>query len=114
MNLNLQDSEPLPPENQLKTGAGILLGLLLTFGLHMIHVCIYFLLPLKGKAELIPLFFGFTQLLYMLPVIVYFQRRDNRGMMIGLIISASITFVLGLPLASFGVLCATEAAPNFH
>ncbi len=111
MSLNLQDSEPPPQPGKYTTGVGIFLGLLLTLGLHLLQLA---LIPLAYTNERIfnekiflPFyFFGFTQLLYMLPVIFHFQRRNERGLMIGLIIGASLTFILGLPVAGFGYFCA--------
>jgi Na+/proline symporter len=116
MNLNLQDSEPPPPQSQFSTGLGIFLGLLLTLALHVLQ-----LLPVpllfatsSNKVALIFFFFGFTQLLYMIPAILYFRRRGERGLIIGLIIGASLTFVLGLPVAGMGYICATESMKGFH
>lgn len=87
-------------------GLDIFLGLLLTLVLHMSQLALFpfivwFLsLPtlLQGRLGVISLF-GFAQLLYMIPAILYFRRRGYRGMMIGLIIGASLTFLIGLPFA---------------
>jgi hypothetical protein len=37
---------------------------------------------------------------------IYLARRDNhRGVMIGLVIGGSLTFLLGLPLAGIAFIC---------
>ena len=92
------------PQKSSVKGTHILLGLLLTLGLHFGHV-----LVLSAVAQIIRgnqlwyFYFGFTQLLYMLPAI--FLSRPRRGQMIGLIIGAAVTFMLGLPLAAIAIIC---------
>jgi Na+/proline symporter len=108
MSLHPQNSDPSLPGNKTSTGAGILGGLLLTLGFHFIHVLCISPFLRNEKAVLLFWFFGFTQLLYMIPAIVYFRRCNERGMMIGLMIGASLTFVLGLPFAQTGYWCATR------
>lgn len=98
------------------SGFRVLLGLLLTLLLHCFQ-----LFPFgwgavidSNKLLVVGLFFGFTQFFYMLPAIILFKRRNDRSLVIGLIIGASLTFLVGLPFAGLGYLCATEPAPNFH
>jgi Na+/proline symporter len=103
--LNLQDSEPPEPEESLRIAAGVIQGLLITLVLHLLQVLPFSLIPLSGKAAALPGFFGFIQLAYMIPVIRYFQKQNDQGIVIGLIIGASLTFILGIPVAIF---CASE------
>jgi hypothetical protein len=116
MNLNLQDSAPPPQQGSYSTGVGIFLGLLLTIALHFLQLLFIPLVMTRAGDKFFPIFFffGFTQLLYMIPAIRYFRRRDERGLMIGLIIGASLTFILGLPFAGIGYICATEPMTGFH
>lgn len=92
-----------PPKSRVN-GLHVFLGLLLTLGLHFGHVLLLSAVTqvFRGK-EVWYFYFGFTQLLYMLPAI--YLSRHNRGLMIGLIIGAAITFMLGLPLAALAVIC---------
>ena len=88
------------------TGKGVFLGLLLTLGLHVGYVFIsYWLAQLLSKPDSLTFFFGFIQLVYMIPAILYFRQRDNHGIMMGLMIGAALTFMLGLPLAGLGIIC---------
>jgi len=64
-------------------------GLLLAFGLHVFQ---FFLVPLTNGHSL--LFVGVSQLLYVLPAIASFWRDRENGLVKGLIIGASITFLL--------------------
>lgn len=73
-------------------------GLLLAFGLHFLQLPLAFLL----STYLTLLFIGLGQLLYILPAIALckFMQRDD--LVKGLIIGASITFLLNtMCLASF-------------
>lgn len=109
MSLHLNEPEQPTPDAQLSTGAEIFYGLLLTIILHFLQLLLVPLAMANEKAGFIAFsVFGFTQLFYMLPTILFFHRRNERGMTIGLIIGASITFVLGLPFAGWGYICATQ------
>jgi len=107
----LNEPEQPAPDTQHSTDVEIFYGLLLTIILHFLQLLFVPLVLVNEKAGFIAfLCFGFTQLFYMLPTILYFHRRDERGLTIGLIIGASITFILGLPFAGWGYICATQ--PN--
>lgn len=93
----------------------VLLGLLITLLLHGIQLVPLILILLLHSIQLLPamlarsekaplviLFFGFTQLFYMIPVILHYKRSNDRSLMIGLIIGATLTFILGLPFAGLG------------
>lgn len=99
-----QQGESSSGENRA-TGKGIFLGLLLTLVLHSLQLLLLPLTRVYDKHGWAFFYFGFTQLLYVLPAI-YLARRDNhRGVMIGLIIGGSLTFLLGLPLAGIAFIC---------
>jgi hypothetical protein len=102
MNLNLQDSEPPSPPSKTIASADVAGGLLMTLGMHLLQ------LPLGGVNMWLPFFFGFTQLFYVLPLIYYLYRQSKRGQMIGVIIAASITLIIGFPIAEVGYECATR------
>ena len=87
------------------TAGGILLGLLLTLLFHLLQVLWLPLVKLNDKYGMVFFYFGFTQLLYMLPAIYLARRDGHRGVMIGLIIGASLTFLLGLPIAGLALIC---------
>ena len=115
MNHKLQEPETPSLSNKKRPqGVDIFLGLLMAIGLNLLQVFLLSqIISVWGKpvakSNFIIFFFGFTQLLYLLPTILYFKRRHHRGLMIGLIIGASLTFLLGLPIAGLGYLCATGA-----
>ncbi len=96
----------LPDRPNPASGRGVLGGLLLTLLFHLLQVLWVPLVNLNGKFALAFLFIGFTQLLYMLPAIHLARRDNHRGAMIGLIIGTSLTFLVGLPLAGLGLMCA--------
>ena len=94
---------PTPPRGE---GIGILIGLLITFGLHVVGTGGLILIlgvitsataPSHGMdfTPLLPvLFFGVTQLVYMIPAILFARHRGRRDIAKGLIIGAGITFLL--------------------
>src|SRR5438067_528863 len=82
-----------------RKGNRVLLGIGLTVLLHLLQ------LPLLFFDKPWILFFGITQLLYIVPAIYFFNKRDDDGIARGLIIGASITFVLGFPFAGLAILC---------
>lgn len=112
----IKHKEPVSQHSN-RLGLDIFLGLLLTLVLHMLQLgLIPFLvwslsLPtvLKSQLDLFSLL-GFTQLLYIIPAIFHFRRRSSRGVMIGLIIGASLTFLIGLP---FAYACANKPLYGF-
>ncbi len=55
---------------------------------------------------------GITQLIYVIPGIIYFRRHDKSLVAKGIIIGASITFLLNA--ACFGLLFAMLSNTNFH
>lgn len=67
----------------------ILLGLGLTTLLHLIQIPLIFA---TGYLSLI--FFGLSQLIYIVPAIIIFSVKKRPGVVIGLIIGASLTFLL--------------------
>ena len=92
-------------------GTHILLGLLLTLGLHCAHLLLLSAVSqLNRKNDVWFFYFGFTQLLYMLPAIYFAGRNHPQGIRMGLIIGASLTFLLGLPLAGLAFICGQMSA----
>jgi hypothetical protein len=90
-------------------------ALLLTLSLHLLACLAFFSLgfPIteaNGKPGEWLSLFGFIQLLYMIPVIGYFNRRGRHAEMIGLVIGAALTFLIGLPYA---YACATQPIHPF-
>jgi hypothetical protein len=64
---------------------------------------------------ILPIFYfgiGITQLIYVIPGIVYFRRHGRPLIAKGIIIGASITFLLNA--ACFGVLFAVLSNTSFH
>lgn len=102
------------PEPALKSDWGIVFGFVLSLLLHLIQVVTLAIsthLPTKAQDAVfvaIVGFFGFIQLLYIVPAIFYFRKNDYDKVVIGLIIGASLTFILGLPLAGLFVYCASN------
>ena len=108
MKIEQPDSASPQPPGKLDTAINIYAGLTLTVLLHLIQVAIFLVLPLSGKAKFLPFFFGFFQVLYILPAILYCQWRNKSGLVIGLVIGASITFIIGLPIAGTAYECSTR------
>lgn len=102
---NQEQAADLSSRPNPATGGGILLGLLLTLLFHLLQVLWLPLVKLNDKYGMVFFYFGFTQLLYMLPAIYLARRDGHRGVMIGLIIGASLTFLLGLPIAGLALIC---------
>lgn len=84
---------------------GIVLGILLTLGLHVLMVGIIWLLAAwvdaskGGYAGLGVLVIGiagflFWQLLYVIPLVIWFQRKRHTGMLKGMVITACLTALL--------------------
>jgi hypothetical protein len=101
MNLQMDESKQSERPMHYSKGFAILFGLLLTLMLHLLHYILVWvvLFVMKSGVGFYFYFFGFTQLLYMIPIIQYFKHRDNHGVLAGLIIGASLTFLIGLPYA---------------
>jgi hypothetical protein len=93
------------PQKSSVSSRHIFFGLWLTLVLHALQLLLLTLLKKKVEAYF---YAGFTQLLYMLPAI--YLSRPNRGLMIGLIIGAALTFMLGLPLAALAYICGNMSA----
>lgn len=81
-------------EHQDKGSVGQGIGY--TFLLHLLQFPIGFVLALVSSVHpLLSLFFiGLSQCLYMIPAIIYFRRSGETETEKGLIIGASITFLL--------------------
>ena len=92
MNHTQRNREPMQPERKTNTFTGVLLGLALTVLLHFLSWVVQLFVPIF-YAELFFPSFGLTQLLYMVPAIVYFRYQEQRGVMIGLFIGATLTFL---------------------
>jgi len=80
-------------------------GLGLTAALHLLQVPIFFILYAIPRVEygaFLPLIFlGVSQLVYMLPVILFLKKRGDNETVKGLIIGASITFLLNAACSGF-------------
>ena len=99
-----------PSATQPVSGLRVFLGLLLTLLLHCLQLIPFGLGVTFNNDKLLiaALFFGLTQLLYMSPLIVLLKRRNERSLVIGLIIGASLTFLIGLPFAGLAYICGIE------
>ena len=89
-----------PPEGE---GRGILAGLALTVGMHVVLIafCLTFGLLIESQSRMAGtvLYFaafglGVSQLVYMVPAILIARRRGRRAVAKGMIIGAAITFIL--------------------
>ena len=100
----MENPNQLEPEleSPARLSLEVTLGFLLTFGLHLPQLL---LLSFK-TGRLIFLFFGVTQLLYVLPAIYLFRQKQKNGLVIGLIFGASLTFLIGLPYVGCGLMYA--------
>lgn len=85
----------------------VFLGFLLVLVFHLPQ----FLLLNFKTGRLIFLFFGVTQLLYVLPALYVFRRKRKHSLMIGVIFAASITFLIGLPYTGCGLMYAGVIEP---
>jgi len=83
------DVHPARPDEQQSQRIEIWRGVGLAFLLHMIQI------PLTFATSFFSLIFiGISQLLYIVPAIVIYQRKGRPGVVKGLIIAAAITFLL--------------------
>ena len=89
------DAKP-STDNKFPMGLGILIGLSYTVCLHLLQIL------LSGIGLF--WFFGVTQLLYMVPAMFYYKKQNQNGIVVGLIIGASLTFILGIPFAGCGLM----------
>ena len=94
-------TEP-PPKEKISKAGEVLLGLMLTVVLHFLQT------PLLAFNKPWILFFGITQLFYIVPAIYFLNKHGQTWVVRGLIIGASITFVLGIPFAGLAIICASN------
>ena len=85
----IPNDNPPPPDEGPSQQSEIWRGIGLTLLLHLIQI------PLAILTTFISLIFlGVSQLVYIIPAIIYFYREGRRGVIKGLIIAAAITFLL--------------------
>ena len=85
----IPNDNPPPPDVGPSQQNDIWRGVGLALLLHLIQI------PLAILTTFISLIFlGVSQLVYIIPAIIYFYREGRRGVIKGLIIAAAITFLL--------------------
>ena len=74
----------------------VALGVGLTLALHLLQLPLAFVLALiyPGLAFFSVIFIGVSQCAYIIPALIYFNRRGESETVKGMIITASITFLL--------------------
>ena len=83
------DDYPAPPDERRSQQREIWRGVGLAFLLHLIQI------PFAFATSFISLIFvGVSQLVYIIPAIIFYWRDGRRGVVKGLIIAAAITFLL--------------------
>ena len=83
------DDHPASPDDQQLQRREIWRGVGLAFLLHLIQI------PLTFVTAFVSLIFvGISQLVYIIPAIIFYWRDGRRGVVKGLIIAAAITFLL--------------------
>ena len=90
-------------------------GVLLTLLLHLLQIPMalpWFLLPGSNQLMgfIIPSFIGVSQLVYMIPALILQQRKGRTEVVKGLLIGASITFLLNA--SCYGLMWATQLIGN--
>jgi len=85
------DDYPDRTDERLSQQREIWRGVGLAFLLHMIQIPLTFV---TSFFFLSLIFIGISQLLYIVPAIVIYQRKGRPGVVKGLIIAAAITFLL--------------------
>ena len=83
------EPELTPPPTSNATNGDWLLGILLLCLLHLIQI------PLAGMTMAVSVIaIGLTQLVYVIPFVIYFRKKGRPGIAKGLIIGAALTFLL--------------------
>jgi len=105
MQLNLNDSGQSAFDNEPSPWFKIFLGLMQTLALHCLQLIPLLLAVISGYRafRLIFLLFGVTQLVYMIPAIIYYQNSGESERRMGLIIGTSLTLLLGIPFFLFAL-----------
>ena len=77
---------PQPPDQE--SGLSLVGGLVLPFPLLLVQIPLCYFLPV-----ILPLV-GLTQAIYIVPLVLVFRRAGRKKLALGLIISASLIFIL--------------------
>jgi len=83
------DDHPARPDDRQSQRREIWRGVGLAFLLHLIQIPLTFVTPFLSL-----IFIGISQLVYIIPAIIFYWRDRRRGVVKGLIIAAAITFLL--------------------